>query len=194
MAAGGILVWSGLKGASLSTSLKSLISGQAPSGANVEPVGTPAGSSAAGAGSASGPGAAVSGIAGDALRYEGHPYDFGGAPGTDGTHPWDCSSFANWVVGHDAGHAIPGFPAGQYTGAVHGPSTISWLAWSGCRTVGHDGGQAQAGDLAVWQTHMGICTGPDAMISARNPAKGTTTSKINGFIPGEVLFIRRLAA
>lgn len=43
-AAGAVLVWSGLKGARVSASLKSLISGQPPSGANAEPVGTPAGS------------------------------------------------------------------------------------------------------------------------------------------------------
>jgi cell wall-associated NlpC family hydrolase len=191
-AAGGILVWSGIRGASLSASLKSLISGQAPSGADVNPVGTPAGGGTAAA--AGGTAAGAGGIAGDALKYEGHAYLFGGAPGLDGTRPWDCSSFANWVVGHDARMAIPGFAPGKYTGAVHGPSTISWLAWSGCRTVGHDGNQAQAGDLAVWQTHMGICTGPNAMISAQNPGSGTRTSVIDGFIRGEILFVRRLVA
>lgn len=190
-AAGGILVWSGIKGASLSASLKSLISGQAPSGANVNPVGTPV---AGGSGAAGGTAAGAGGIAGDALKYEGHAYQFGGAPGLDGSHPWDCSSFANWVVGHDAGMAIPGFAAGKYTGASHGPSTVSWLAWSGCKTIGHDGNQAQAGDLAVWQTHMGICTGPNQMISARSPASGTKPSSIDGFISGEVLFVRRLVA
>jgi cell wall-associated NlpC family hydrolase len=120
-------------------------------------------------------------------------YRWGGAPAV-GTGNWDCSSFVNWVVGHDCGMAIPGYAAGSYGGAEHGPATLSWLAWSGCTTIGHSGSAAQPGDLAVWQTHMGICTGPNTMISAQDPQNGTRISAIDGFISGELLYIRRLAA
>jgi hypothetical protein len=50
VAGGAVLVWSGLRGAAISASLKSLISGSAPSGTNTSPIGTPAGA-AAGSGS-----------------------------------------------------------------------------------------------------------------------------------------------
>jgi cell wall-associated NlpC family hydrolase len=89
--------------------------------------------------------------------------------------------------------AIPFYGAGKYDGSVHGPATGSWIIWTGATTVGHDGNVAQAGDLAVWQTHMGICTGPNQMVSAQNPGSGTQVSSINGFI-NEFLFIRRLHA
>ena len=123
----------------------------------------------------------------------GHPYIYGGNSNViDG---WDCSSFANWVIGHDEGLAIPGgsWAAETANGSQHGPATGSWLIWTGCTTIGHDGNLAQPGDLAVWQTHMGICTGPNQMVSAQDPANGTRVSAINGFIP-EILFIRRLKA
>jgi cell wall-associated NlpC family hydrolase len=175
-AAGGVLVWSGLKGASVSVTLKSLISGRAPSGVNVAPIGAPAASGSA--------------ISADAMKYDGvFPYVWGGAPASGGG---DCSSFVNKVVGWDLGMAIPGFAAGTYKGLTHGPSTVSWLAWSGCTTVSHDGNNAQPGDLCIWQTHMGIVIGRNQMISAQDPALGTGTASINGSIPGELLFIRRL--
>jgi hypothetical protein len=44
-AAGGLLVWSGIKGANITTDLRDLISGEKPDATNVNPVGTPAASS-----------------------------------------------------------------------------------------------------------------------------------------------------
>lgn len=190
-AAGALLIWSGLKGASVSQALRSVLSGKKPSAANVNPIsgaaepGIPGGLGSLGSGSGAS-------IAADALQYQGAGYVWGGAP-ANGSGNWDCSSFCNWVIGHDEGLAIPGYGAGKYNGSVHGPTTLVWLAWAGCTTVGHDGAVAQAGDLAIWQTHMGICTGPNEMISAQNPQSGTAVSPINGFIP-ELLFIRRLDA
>ncbi len=171
----------------MSATLRSLLSGQKPSGANVNPIGTPA------AGTTTAPASAAesSAIASDALKYDGNfPYVWGGAPVNGGS---DCSGFVNMVCGRDLGMAIPGYAAGTYTGATHGPATVAWLAWSGCTTVSHDGNQAQPGDLAIWQTHMGIVTGPNQMISAQDPQLGTGLSVINGAIPGELLFIRRLS-
>lgn len=191
-AAGGLLLWSGLKGASVSQSLRSVLSGTRPAAANVNPItGTPPGALVASATGNLGSGSGAA-IASDALRYQGAGYVWGGAPAR-GAGNWDCSSFSNWVIGHDEGLAIPFYKAGGYDGSSHGPATGAWLAWAGCTTVGHDGNLAQPGDLAVWQTHMGICTGPNQMISAQNPGTGTRVSAINGFI-SEFLFIRRLRA
>jgi cell wall-associated NlpC family hydrolase len=192
---GGVLVWSGIENQPVSAVLRSLARGQAPQKGPPETFATPGQSTGSLVPSSSGNLGSGSGaaIASDALRYAGHAYSYGGAPGPSGADPWDCSSFANWVIGHDSGLAIPFFKAGGYNGSQHGPATGSWLIWTGCTTVGHDASVAVPGDLAVWQTHMGICTGPNEMISALNPGAGTRVSPISGEIP-EILFVRRLKA
>lgn len=129
-------------------------------------------------------------IANTALRYVGHPYKFGGAPGRDGKNPWDCSSMDNWVLGHDLGLTLPGSSSPGYDGMEHGPDTIEYLSWDGAETVGHNAGVAQAGDLCVWQTHMGIAIGNGQMVSAENPSRGTRIDPIH--LTGEVLFVRRV--
>ena len=48
MAAGGLLVWSGVKGASVTTALRDFLSGTKPTGTNVNPIGTPAAAAAGG--------------------------------------------------------------------------------------------------------------------------------------------------
>src|ERR1039457_3696816 len=60
-AAGGILIWSGVKGANVTSSLKSLISGQQPSGTETTALTSPT-SSVAGAVNAAGNAAAPAGI------------------------------------------------------------------------------------------------------------------------------------
>jgi NlpC/P60 family len=148
--------------------------------------GTSSPSSAAGAQSGSS-------IASDALKYTGHCYSFGGAPGASGVGCWDCSSFINFVIGHDLAMAIPGYSPGKYSGASHGPPTSAWLAWSGCTTVGHNASEADVGDLLIWQTHMGVCTGNGMMVSALNSNLGTLQTTISDAAPfGELLFVRRL--
>lgn len=132
-------------------------------------------------------------IASDGMRYQGHAYLYGGAPGSSGSQPWDCSSFVNWVIGHDLGGAIPGYKAGAYTGAVHGPPTTSWLTSGLCSTISK--ANAQPGDLVVWQTHMGIYTGGGNMISALDEALGTRVTTVSGGAPGgEVAFYKRYNA
>lgn len=208
--AGFLLFWSGLKNQSITDVIREGLGGktaqlQATGSFTTQGppvIGVTSGSAASGsaansaAGTTLGPtvsggSAQGSGIASDALRYKGAGYVWGGAP-AKGVGNWDCSSFANWVIGHDEGLAIPGYAAGKYSGSSHGPTTLSYLTWTGATTIGHKGSVAQAGDLAVWQTHMGICLGPDQMISAQDPANGTQVSAIDGFIPGELLYIRRL--
>jgi cell wall-associated NlpC family hydrolase len=197
MGAGALLAWSGIRGTRVTAALREIISGQQPTAAAAYPVTTPTGGPGLGGtvGSGSPPGSATGeAIAADARSYVGHPYLFGGAPGTSGRNPWDCSSFVNWVLGHDMRLAIPGFAT--YNGSVHGPNTLLYLAWPGATTVGHDGSAAQPGDLCVWQTHMGIAIGGGQMVSARsaNSNPPTGIDNITGDIPGEVLFVRRLRA
>jgi cell wall-associated NlpC family hydrolase len=192
-AAGGVLVWSGIRGHRVSDTLRSLVSGQRPSSVTDQPVLASYTSSAGTTGTTGttgAPGATGSAIANDALRYQGAGYVWGGAP-AKGVGNWDCSSFCNWVMGHDLGMAIPGYAAGTYDGSAHGPTTLQYLTWG----TGVKGGAsaAQAGDLCVWQTHMGIATGGGNMISALNPGIGTKVTTIQNGAPGaEVLFVRRV--
>jgi cell wall-associated NlpC family hydrolase len=127
----------------------------------------------------------------DATRYVGAGYEFGGAPAT-GTGHWDCSSFVNWVFGHDLGLAIPGFGAGTYDGKSHGPVVAQWATWAGASTIS----SSSRGSLAVWPGigalgHMGICVGDGSMISALNHVKGTAHTPIQGYGPAGVPVIFR---
>ena len=189
VAGGVLLAWSGIKGNRVTDVLRELLSGKQPSNTNAYPI---AGSSGTGGfqGSATG-----SAIAQDALQYQGHKYLYGGPSNVNGG--WDCSSFVSWVLGHDLGLQIPGGSWSKVTnnGGSHGPTTLSYLAWSGASTVGHSASDAQAGDLCVWQSHMGIAIGGGRMISALNPSLGTEVTTISGGAPfGELLFVRRLSA
>jgi cell wall-associated NlpC family hydrolase len=197
--AGFLLFWSGLKNQTITDVIREGLSGNASALLVDNPQSAPsigvtnnsASTSSTSTTPVPGTGAGGKpGIAADALSYVGRfGYVWGGAPDKGSS---DCSGFANWVLGHDQGLAIPGYAAGKFDGSVHGPTTLSYLAWTGATTVGHSGSVAQAGDLAVWQTHMGICTGPNQMVSDQDPANGTRSSSIDGFIPGELLYIRRL--
>src|SRR5690349_8150592 len=106
-ATGLLFVWSGVKGWSVLGTLGDAITGVQPN----QEVSNPLQIASKNAGQASTPvasAAAGTGIAVIALTYQGHAYKFGGAPGSDGSKPWDCSSFVNYVVGVKAGLAIPG--------------------------------------------------------------------------------------
>lgn len=180
VAIGSVLLWSGIKGWNLSKTIGEIISGKPPAGSNENLLTAPNGSSA------NAVGFTASGVANDALQYQGHSYSYGGAPGKNGQNPWDCSSFVNWVVGHDSKKAIPGYGAGQYDGSVHGPPTGSWLAW-----VTHiSQSNAQAGDLVIGATHMGIVIGPNQMISALNSHLGTKITPIAGYFTGPIVYGR----
>lgn len=119
-------------------------------------------------------------VAGFANKYVGHPYRF--------DHPsnpqqgWDCCSFMSYVLGH-FGLGIPGGSWNKVTdnGAEHGPASYEYLHWKGAamksdQNVDH----AQAGDLTVWPTHIGMALGPDRMISAYDTARGTIDTTIRG--------------
>src|SRR6266849_4865848 len=146
LSAGGILVWSGLNNKKITQTIQDLVQGKqpqpGPSGGTVSNVSPGSGGTVIGAGSASG-----QAIAQDALQYQGRGYVWDGAP-ANGLGNWDCSSFVNWVVGHDMQLGIPG--DAHYTGASHGPNTLVWLASIGTLTRRVPRNQLAAGDLCVW--------------------------------------------
>jgi cell wall-associated NlpC family hydrolase len=192
--AGALLVWSGVRGTSVTGALRELLAGRPPSGLEAYPLST--GQDQAGTAGVTGAAGSAAGLAGIALASQGHPYLYGGAPGPNGTRPWDCSSSSSWWL-HEAGLPVPGgqWAAVTNNGNSHGPTTLSYLAWSQARTVGHDPSAAQASDLCVWQTHMGVALGGGQMISALNPQLGTKVTSISGAAPfGEFLSVRRIVA
>jgi len=132
-----------------------------------------------------------SALADDALKYQGHCYSYGGAPGPDGTGCWDCSSFCSYVLGHDEGLNIPGGTWSEVTsnGTVHGPATTDYLLYGTAISEA----DVQAGDLIVYDTHMGIAISNTEMISAEDPDQGTATSTIAGMTSslGETANYRR---
>lgn len=181
--AGALFVYSGIRGFSVLMALRNVIKGTAPNtGQHATLLSVPAS-----AGSSGNAGNIGGGFAGIASSYVGKlRYVFGGPPPI-GTV--DCSSFASKVL-HEGGISAPG---GQlYSASTHGPNTISYLSWSGARTIGHSASMAQENDLCVWQTHMGICIGGGKMVSARDPQEGVGVDDIAGDMPGELLFVRRL--
>lgn len=182
VAIGSILVWSGIKGWNLTATIGQVITGKVPSGTEQYTLTSDI--------SSGGTIGTSSGIANDAQKYVGHGYTFGGAPGKDGKSNWDCSSFANWVIGHDAGRAIPGYAAGKYDGTVHGPPTGSWGVWPGLAHIKQS--ELQAGDLIVWTGHMGIAVSNTQMISALNSSEGTKVTPIAGYGNGPILCYGRL--
>lgn len=157
--AGALVLWSAMKGASVTGGLRSLLTGKQPSAANTEPI---AGSVAAGGGAGGGSAATGSAIADAGLRYvgAGGVYRWGGGA----LKSWDCSGFVNYVVGHDLGSAIPGSPSGAYSG--HGPTTIQWALFG----TSVPRSQVEAGDLVVWPLHhMGIAISGSQMVNCPGP-------------------------
>lgn len=192
---GFLLVYSGLKNVTLKDELTSFLKGSIP---QANPTGAPQiGISGGGGGAASGSSGGIptsassSSISSDALKYAGHAYLYGGAPGTSGTKPWDCSSFCNWVLSHDLGLPYPG--SGRYTGTTHGPATGSWGMFFAAKGWTVKGGisNAQAGDVIVWSQHMGIALGGGQMISALNEKLGTKVTPVQGYGSGSVLCVGR---
>lgn len=186
---GSLFLYSAIRGKSILASAQAIITGQSPQTVKqTNPIAsnTPVTDNTFGGGNI-----ASGGIAGIAQKYIGHAYLFGGAPGENGQNPWDCSSAANWIIGHDAKMSIPGFPNGSYNGQTHGPATLSWITWGAF--VSHEAKDADAGNICVWETHMGIAIGGGKMVSALNPHLGTMITTIqDGAPPGEMLFVRRI--
>ncbi len=130
-----------------------------------------------------------SAIANDALKYEGDGYVYGG-PSEPGK--WDCSSFVNYVIGHDLNMPIPGgtWAVVCDNGASHGPATPSWMLFG--QPINY--GSEKPGDLLVTVEHMGIVIGGGGMISAQDPALGTGISAYGSGFPGGQPVVRRVSS
>jgi cell wall-associated NlpC family hydrolase len=185
-AVGGILLYSGIKGASIADTVGAVLKGNTTV-ADTEPIDA---QNASGGSSAPTPttGASASGqqILGDAMKYNGHKYVFGGASNpTDG---WDCSSFASYVLGHDLGMQLPGnqsWATATESGKVHGPVADEFASTPGFKKVGSNPASNQPGDLLVWTGHVGFGTGNGGMFSAYDTQSGTlatTASAPYGFL------------
>lgn len=191
---GAILLWSGVRGKSWSTVLRDVVSGQNPTKApNTNPIQTASSPPAAGAanlttagGSQVAPSQVAAALVNGALKYIGHAYVYGGAPGPQAQQPWDCSSFMNYDANVVVGLSIPGYGPHQWNTNTHGPATGVWIMNppAGSKRVASNltpqqaQNQALPGDILVDPTHMGIAIGNNQMCSALNPAKGTATSAI----------------
>lgn len=177
---GSIFIWSGIKGWSILGTVGDLIKGNQPKSQPVNALVDPnAATDIPGQITGSNDLAAV------AIQYVGHAYEFGGAPGKDGSKPWDCSSFVNWIVSVKMGLAIPGYGPGKYDGSSHGPPTGGWGVWNGIRHISR--GEVQSGDLIVWVGHMGIAINNQQMVSALNPNDRTKITPIEGYGNGPII-------
>jgi cell wall-associated NlpC family hydrolase len=178
-----ILLWSGVKGKSASSVIRSILTGKNPGNlpdANAFVVDTGTGS-VPGTSPLSGTDSAV---ANDALQYQGVPYKWGGHLPSG----WDCSGLVWYVLGHDMGITVLGM---RYSDRWHGPVAASYMAVGTAVPEGSE----QAGDLVVWATHIGIVTAPGRMISALDAKWGTKETPIEGWGPQfEPKVFRRLAA
>lgn len=186
-----LFVWSGIRGWSVTGLATDIIQGKRPSQTETLGLTAPQSQGAGSAGSNASPSSSSSSnVANEALKYQGHCYVFGGAPGPDASRCWDCSSFVNWIVGHKLGMAIPGYGPGKYNGSVHGPPTGMWGVWPGLHRVSRS--QVQAGDIIVWTGHMGIAISNSHMISAEDPVDKTRIGPIDGGGNGPLMKYGRL--
>lgn len=187
--AGALFVYSGVKGFSVLKAAQNVIQGSAPAsrqqyGRLSEPGFETGSGNQYGGGTFSGNDVAAIG-----QKYVGKLTYYFGGPNAQHMGTVDCSSFASKCLAEAGVHNPGGSP---YDPRTHGPTTLSYLSWNGATTVGHNASVAQRNDLCVWQTHMGICIGNGQMVSARDPAEGVGIDTIQGDMPGELLFVRRL--
>lgn len=186
IAVGSLLLYAGITGKNIPQAVQAVISGKSPATAaktaaiiSTDPSAYP-----------NNPGnqAPISGtrqaqIAAIAQSYVGKlTYVYGGPP-PPGTV--DCSSFASKVLA-EAGIARPGGAA--FDPAHHGPTTLQYLFYG----TAVSRSAVQAGDLCVYQTHMGIAISNTEMVSAQTPNSGVQKSTIDGVTKslGEILFCR----
>lgn len=168
--AGGILLYSAIKNASVTDTLRALATGQPVVGKSTSSVQYYGKLVNQAAGSASGNLVGVTGpaVAADVRKYLGIPYKFGGAQNPQ--VGFDCSGLVNWVLGHDFGLQLPGQKTAGFDGSSHGPVTTDYYTWTGATTL--DRSLCQPGDLVCWPSHIGIATGTNSYIDA--PTFGET--------------------
>lgn len=177
--AGALFIYAGVTGRSALAELQAFIQGKSPQS-------VPVSQGIQGASTTpSSQGLTGSPLAQDLLNYVGKaPYKWGGGNPSG----WDCSGAVNYVANHIAGLPIPAYAKPHsFTGATHGPSTLMWLAWAPAHMLKISAGNVQAGDLVIWQTHMGIAINGTQYVSAYDTAEGTVVHPIHGGGPvGEI--------
>lgn len=164
-AAGGLLLYSSIKNASVADTLRALIKGQPVTGSATGSLGEvqasmPAAESTGSITAQEGAGAQV---AADAAKYLGIRYRFGGADPSG----FDCSGLVTWVLHHDFGISLP-----SNTHTVTG----TFYVWTGAQTVPRS--QCSPGDLVCWPSHIGIATDAQTMIHAPHTGDVVRTAKI----------------
>lgn len=156
--AGILIVWSGLRGASVAATIQELIKGQKPAGANIAPIESAAANAAATApfgglvpGSAS-----ASKLLGIAASKKGQGYRFGaGHSGNPCASTYtDCSSYVSCVISQATGKTI-----NMATGGLAGIGKAVPYA------------QRQPGDIIVWNGGTG--GGHTGVIATVNGSGGT---------------------
>jgi cell wall-associated NlpC family hydrolase len=179
VAAGSVVLWSGIRNATVADTLRGFVKGVPVKGTpQATSLGKALGEATAQAARIAAPTQSLSpagspsgsAIVDDARQYVGKTrYGWGQSSAAEA----DCSGYVNLVFGHDLGLPIPGHPDGRYSG--HGPDTGAWYFWTGATTVPAD--QAQPGDLVCWPSHMGIYIGGGRMLNA--PTFGRMVEEAN---------------
>lgn len=170
-AGGGVFVWSGLKGKSVSSVFRQLAGGDSPAGAasaglGIAGVSSPPSISATGSSSYAGSTGDLAEIAATAMYYAGKvPYVYGGNTPSG----WDCSGMVQYVCRESAGINLPRTSEEQWAAVQH---------ISQSQLVAGDLVFAQfAGDNAS-PGHVGIYVGSGSIVSAEDQALGTGYSTL----------------
>lgn len=170
LAVGGVLVWSGLRGASILQTVQELIQGKKPSGINKFPIGTPTGGTGGGGGGGGGS-ASGSSIVQIAASMKGQPYCFGGGHGGApcSSSCTDCSSYVSCVL----------FKAGVLKDVLDTGGLASW-------GTGVAIADRQPGDVIVWNGgpgggHTGIIA--DSTMMWNNPCTGCGGVQLQSYNP-----------
>ncbi len=191
--AGLLLLWSGLKGASISATLQDLIKGQKPAGVNVKPIESAAIASAADNATATAPfGGLVpgSGKASTILQYaaarKGQCYGFGsGHSGNPcASRCTDCSSYVSCVLSQATGKTInmaTGGLAGIGAGVPYAqrqPGDV--IVWNGGTGGGHTGiiATVDAKGGTMWNNLCTGCGGVQLSRYPRPPARTAATAVV----------------
>jgi len=167
---GGLLIYAGIKNVKVRDALQAILRGQKP--AVPKPITTSVsfefGPSGGGGGvvgannSVAGGNATGTAIANKALSYVGRvPYVWGGTTPAG----WDCSGMVYYILNTDFG-----MPMTRMT-------TYGFDVWNGASNIPRS--QAAAGDLVMYNGHMGIAINNTDYVSAQNPQLGTGVSKID---------------
>lgn len=161
MAAGGVVIWSGLNNTPLLETLRALAKGQAPT-PHRNPAFQPLSSASASDASLSSGGGGGGDIVAEARKWIGTKYVYGGCHGCTQCKPGqgvDCSSFVTWVM-----KAV-----GCYKGKCSMVAGSTMLAW-GTKIPAN---MVQAGDVVLWVgQHCGIISDPSKKLMIAAPSTG----------------------